>query len=196
MKNKLLPLALLALTILAMPACKKDKTPSGDGSGTGDKVLLLKVDYLTKKFEGGQEVTLSTPASSFAATAKTLNQGDFNHLWVTAAGSGDTLFYGVEEWMGYGDYKYPALLEAKDFATVTSTAKMSSFENIYHQLGREDYKYDTVWHAVANLGKTQEYIKANPKQTARIFLFYGSMGGIGPKGAEETYWKWIIMLNK
>ena len=191
MKNLILSLFLTATLFLS---CSKTEKEYGifNPSLTDNKVLLLKVDYLTNKFEGGKELTFSQPSSTFTITTDYKSPGDFGSIKLTYKELNEKLFEGTIIWMGKGQMNFPTdLIDPKKFELVKTYDIVSpaGFENILDP-NNQTYDYSPIWLKVQHYSKVREYLKSNPKATAKIFLYTPSVGVGNPAD-----WDWVILLK-
>ena len=85
-----------------------------------------------------------------------------------------------------------SLLDADQFQRVITDDYVlpNGFENIFNQ-GNQAFDYERVWGVVQSLAKAREYLRSNPEQTVKMFLYTPSVGMGNPKD-----WYWIIYLKK
>lgn len=186
MKN----LLLLGLIICTLSACNKSNIEIKENDNS---LLLLKIDYLTYKFEGGYEIKLSATEQSDTIPVKVayLPPGDFGNISLYYKPSNQLFFNGDIIWMGRGEIKTPANFERPDSYTKLSIpiAQPSDgqFQNIFNEWNFN--KQAEIWEAVNNLEIVSVYLKHNKK--IGIFLYTPSVGVGNPAD-----WDWFIVLNK
>jgi len=180
-------IAILFLVVLVM-GCNHSTEPI-----TGNKVLLLKVDFQTNKFEGGKELTFAKETETFTITNVYVPPGDMGSVKLFYSELNDTLFSGTIYWMGKGAMSYPIdLLTADKFETVKTKdyiTPKAGFENVFNP-DNKTYDYAPIWSAVENLVKVRQYLRSNPNATVKLFLYQPSVG-IG----DPADWDWIIFLK-
>lgn len=158
-----------------------------------NKVLLLKVDYLTNEFEGGKELSFDTDIASMTVNNQYVQPSDFGSITLTYAELGETLFDGTIVWNGTGQMNFPQnLLQANQFERVLTAdyiVPASGFENVFNP-DNTNYDYDPIWLPVQGLVKVREYLLSNPNATVKLFLYTPSVGIGNP---EE--WDWIIIMK-
>ena len=158
-----------------------------------NKVLMLKVDYLTNTFEGGKETSYPTNTSTFTITNQYVAPADFGNLKLKYQELNEIIFDGDIIWMGTGEIKQPQnILPATQFNSVVTydiVNPTAGFENIFNR-GNHTYDYSPIWLSVQGLVKVRDYLKSNPNGTVKIFLYRPSVGGGDPAD-----WDWIIFMK-
>lgn len=160
---------------------------------TQNQVLMLKVDYLTNKFEGGKELTFSKPAASFSIENQYNAPADFGNIKLVYKELNETLFDGSIVWMGKGVIKYPeSILTADKFENVLTydfVYPNQGFLNVFNPSNQE-YDYNTIWSSVQGLVKVRQYLKSNKNTKVQLFLYTPSVGIGNPAD-----WDWIIFVK-
>lgn len=181
-----IPLILLII-ILSFSSCKNI-----DESGVS-KVLVLKVDYLTNKFEGGTELTFTKSSPNFNIQPIYISPGDFGNISMIYQDINELLFDGSIIWMGEGNIKYPRnFIPANRFEIVLTSDYVipkNGFENVFNP-NNTNYDYSQIWMSVQSLVKVREYLSKNPKTPVKLFLYTPSVGAGNPED-----WDWIIFLK-
>ncbi|MDR0733837.1 MAG: hypothetical protein LBF08_07245 [Dysgonamonadaceae bacterium] len=156
------------------------------------EILLLKVDYTTNRFEGGQKLQFPQSTETFTTRIDYKQPGDFGWIKVYFSEIDTLLFYGDIFWMGCGNIIYPAeWRDADEFEHVTEKNliwPLNGFENI-HSAWNEDDDYEPVWIAVQGIWEVRQILRTNPQQQVKLFLYTPSVG-VG----DPADWKWIIFL--
>ncbi len=162
-----------------------------------NQVLLLQVDYTSNKFEGGKEFKFTTKTDDFTIINEYKAPGDFGSVKLLYKELNEPLFEGTIIWMGTGEMIYPEKLESASKFKVTLTEDFvypgKGFEPIITP-GNPEYKEEDllkVWVKIQYLIKVREYLKSNPHQHVKIFLYTPSVG-VG----DPLTWKWLIFLKK
>ncbi len=191
MKNLILSLFLTATLFLS---CSKTENEGGifNPSLTDNKVLLLKVDYLTNTFEGGKELTFKETTPTFTITTDYKSPGDFGSIKLTYKELNEKLFDGTIIWMGKGQISFPTnLIDPKNFeiAKTYDIVYPIGFENIFN-ISSQKYDYSPIWLKVQHYAKVREYLKSNPKAAVKFLLYTPSVGVGNPAD-----WDWIIILK-
>ncbi len=174
------------------------QTPEGDiklnfsSTRKTNKVLMLIVDYTTNAFEGGKELAFND-AETFTIVPDYKEPGDFGSIEMKYSELNQRLFYGTIVWMGKGRIEYPQnILPANSFdRTVTADywGPGKGFENVFNQWNTV-YDYNPVWSSVQNVVMARNYLRTNPDQTIKIFLYTPSVGEGDPAD-----WKWILFVK-
>ncbi len=159
----------------------------------GNKVLLLQIDYTSHKFISGAEVVYDVPVDTFTIAKKYVSPGDFGSIKFYYPQIDKPLFYGTIIWTGNGKIEYPEnWLDADEFdATLTEDVVIpqNGFENIFKEYEIEDFDYMKVWFSIQSVVKVREYLKSNPEQKVKVFLYAPRVGFFDPAVA-----KWIFLL--
>ena len=178
---------ILLIIILSFSSCKNI-----DESGVS-KVLVLKVDYLTNKFEGGTELTFTKSSPNFNIQPIYISPGDFGNISMIYQDINELLFDGSIIWMGKGYIKYPRnFIPANRFEIVLTSDYVipkNGFENVFNP-NNTNYDYSPIWSSVQGLVKVRDYLRSNPDATVKLFLYTPSVGVGNPED-----WDWIIFLK-
>lgn len=159
-----------------------------------NKVLLLKVDYLTHTFECGKETTFSTLTPSFTISTLYEEPMDFGNITLKYQELNEILFSGDIVWNGNGHILFPEninMYSANYFETVNTNDIVYpiGIENIFNPYN-QNYNYSPIWLAIQNLTKVREYLLSNPNTTVKLFLYTPSIGIGNPANYD-----WIIILK-
>ena len=185
---------LVCLTVLILSGCSSTLDQQAVAVSTAEnKVLFLKVDYITNTFEGGKELIFSQNSSTFSVSKLYVAPSDFGSLKLTYQEINQPLFNGTIIWMGLGQINYPQnLLPASAFAMVpTNDMVMPSagFQNVFPE-STQIVNYNSPWQSVQMVQKVRQYLTSNPDGSVKIFLYTPGVG-IG----DPAYFKWIFMLK-
>lgn len=172
--------------------CSSDKLDVDDK--VASHVLMLKVDYTTHAFKGDAEFGFLKQSDKLTIISEYVEPSDFRRVKLIYKELNETLFEGTIHWMGVGEMLFPASLQpAKDFDTVLTQDYVfpeNGFENVFNPNSVE-YEYQKVWSAVQSLVKVREYLRENPNQKVKLFLYTPSVGVGNPLD-----WDWIIYLKR
>ena len=186
-------LFILFIFLSIFSSCTEENTPVEATSNEPNKVLLLKVDYLTNTFQGGKETTYTENSNSFTISHQSVPAADFGNIKLKYDEINQILFDGDIIWMGLGQIHYPQnMLAANQFDAVLTADVVfptTSFNHILPQpnLGNN---YNQVWMAVQNLVKVRQYLISNPTGVVHLYLYTPSVGVGNPAD-----WKWIILMK-
>lgn len=193
MKSKI-TLLMLSLVMLASCSSNDDASqPVNTDPVTGNKLLMLKVDYLTNEFEGGTELTFDDLAETFTIAQEYMPPGDFGNLKLYYDELDVKIFDGDIIWMGLGTLYYPDNFQpAASFDHVLTDDYITpaeGFENVFNPQA-QTYDYNGPWSHVQGLVKVRQYLQTNPDASVKLFLYTPSVGIGNPAD-----WDWIIMLK-
>ncbi len=170
-------------------ACCPDDSENPTGA---DKVLMLKVDYLTNTFESGKEITLQNAAETFTIDVDYQAPGDFGGIQLYYDETDEKLFDGTIHWMGLGAVSYPEnFVPANQFEHVITNDYMTpegGFEYIFQPYNPEN-NYDAMWSSVQGLTRVRQYLLTS-QHAVKIFLYTPSVGEGNPAD-----WDWIIIMK-
>ncbi len=193
MKNSLYLILLIALFTFS---CSEDNDDNLVSENNDNNVALLKVDFLTHTFEGGQELTFES-TTDFNIVSNYQAPGDFGSIELVYNELEQPLFKGTIIWMGLGERSLPESLQGIDnFETLSEPVEMPSvsmFANVMYDefaFYPEDLDYSLLWDSIKNLKIVQQYRQYNPNETIKIFLYTPSVGIGNP---EE--WDYYIILK-
>ena len=155
-----------------------------NNSMASNKVLLLKVDYLTHTFEGGKETTFSTLTPSFTISTLYEEPMDFGNITLKYQELNETLFSGDIVWNGNGHILFPEsinMYSANYFETVNTNDIVYpiGIENIFNPYN-QNYNYSPIWLAIQNLTKVRAYLSSNPNATVKLFYILQELALVIP----------------
>lgn len=184
---------LITTLVFTLFSCSDNETQTNAPTDSTNKVMVLKVDYLTNEFEGGKELIFDDDSSAMTLNNEYVQPADFGSLKLTYAELNETIFDGTIVWNGLGQMTFPQnLLTANQFERVLTAdyiVPASGFENVFNP-DNTTYDYGSVWLNVQGLVKVREYLLSNPTATVKLFLYTPSVGIGNP---EE--WDWIIIMK-
>lgn len=182
---------LLILSIFILSSCSK-----GDKDNLTEdynSIVILKVDYVTYKFEGGYEQQINseiTNTDTIPITIKYKAPGDFGNISLYYKPTNDLLFDGSIIWMGTGTIKYPeTFIPAKSYSLLEdpiAKPKVSTFKCIF---GTPPTDYSSIWNSINNLQIVSNCLDS--KKKIDLFLYTPSVGVRNPND-----WDWIIVMNR
>lgn len=188
---------LFSICLLAISSCKKD---DGENEDNVTKTLvLLKVDYLTHDFEGGQLVELP-PYTNLSDTLPLIvnhilpsNVGSLSIYYNTISTS-SLVFNGSLEWMGLGIRSFPvALANSIDFPLLSAplgNIDSTEFKVIHYDLAPQQIYYDSIWDGIKNL-EIVGFVRSTSTTKMSLFLYRPSDGPGDPAD-----WDWYILMEK
>ena len=161
------------LTILVLlSSCSK--TPKTAGTTGTNKVLMLKVNYLSNKFDGGKELSFNQPDTTFYANVQFIATSDFGNIVVQYSELNALLFEGSISKVGRGQINFPKDILPPNQFQISLTKDIVypkyGFDQIY-PLDNHIEDFTKVWMAVQNLVKVREYLASNPASSVKIFLY-------------------------
>ena len=189
MKNIISFLSILIL----LTSCAVDNNQVAVPVVPENKVLLLKVDYLTNTFEGGKEFTFANPTTTFTISNQYVSPSDFGSITLKYQELNEKLFGGTIIWNGTGTMNFPTnWVSANQFSSVPTfdfVNPINGFQNIFNP-NNDTIDYAPIWASVQHLVKVREYLNSNPSATVKIFLYTPSVGIGNPADFD-----WIIFLK-
>lgn len=186
-------LFIIFIFVSLFSSCTDENSTPAENTTQPNKVLLLKVDYLTNTFQGGKETTYTENSNSFTISHQSVPAGDFGNIKLKYDEINQILFDGDIIWMGLGQIHYPQnMLAANQFEAVLTADIVfpsTSFNHILPQSNLSN-NYNQVWMAVQNLVKVRQYLISNPTGVVHLYLYTPSVGVGNPAD-----WKWIILMK-
>ena len=160
-----------------------------------NKVILLKVDFLTNEFEGGKEFEFST-SESFTISSTYNTPVDFGDIQLYYNELNEKIFDGTIIWAGRGEMSYPTEIDLPEsFATIDKNIELPEFSMfktvMYWEFAYypETIDYFSIWNSIKNLEVVENYIKSNPRGEINLFLYTPSVGYGNP--AEYDWYIYI-----
>lgn len=161
-----------------------------------NKIVLLKVDFLTHNFEGGKELVFKG-AQNFTIASIYQSPGDFGGISLKYAELNETFFEGTIHWMGLGQMQYPEQLDSADaFQTIGNTVPMPNAA-LLATVAYDEFAYypdpmpcAEIWNAIENLQVVAQYRGSNPNGMVNIFLYTPSVGVGNPED-----WDYFVILK-
>ncbi|MFM7018562.1 hypothetical protein [Flavobacterium sp.] len=173
-------------------SCVSNSNTDSNTSLTPNKVLLLKVDYETNTFEGGNETTFPSSTASFTLTKQVIPPGDFGNIKLFYSELNYKLFDGDIIWMGDGQIHFPtSFLPANQYIFLNTLVPIADpvFENVYNP-DNTNYNYSEIFNAIRYLEIVNQYRASNPNATVKLFLYTPGVG-VG----DPSQWKWIFIIK-
>ncbi len=174
---------------------RQSQTP-GHTVASQNKVLLLKVDFLTHAFEGGKQLVFKeTPGFTIGYNYQP--PGDFGSIALLYTETAQPIFEGTIIWMGLGQMQYPQSLNpAAAFSAFPNPLPMppaDAFDILYYDPSAyypDPVPLASIWNAVDNLQIVAQYRHNNPGAAIRIFLYTPSVG-VG----DPADWDYFVILK-
>ncbi len=175
-------------------ACTEDNNEQS--SNSNNKVVLLKVDFLTNTFEGGKEISFDSNAN-FTISHDYNPPGDFGDIQLYYQELDELIFDGTIVWMGLGLRSFPSSLMGPNDFSQTSTGLPLPDTTLFENLMYDTYAYypdsinhQSIWNAIGQLEIVSEYRISNPSEPIHLFLYTPSVG-VG----DPADWDWYIILK-
>lgn len=186
-------LSLLLVATLSFFACSK-KNPNTIVNPSTNKVLMIKIDYLTNTFEGGQELSFAQSSNGFNVSVIDTPATDFGSVKIMYDDVNAPLFHGTIHWMGLGERSYPqSLLAPSAFSNVLTNdyiTPINGFQNVYPgYMPNTDHM--AAWARAQGIVETRAYLNSNPNQVVKVFLYTPSVG-VG----DPADWDWYFFLKQ
>lgn len=189
---------LLACVALVPTGCSEDSAtqPIDGGFNMANKVMLLKVDYLTNTFEGAKELEFDDNAS-FTITSEYNSPGDFGDVSLYYGELNQPLFKGTIVWAGTGHMTFPlSMINPEDMQRLEPNVPMppvSDFEKVMY----DQYSYypdvidhEAIWNSIDDIVEVKQYRQHNPTGKVYLFLYTPSVGYGNP-----AEWDWYVILK-
>lgn len=181
----------LTLGISLLFSCSKDNLINEPKNN----LLLLKIDYVTGKFEGAieQELTGETNLDSIPIKVNYRAPGDFGDISLNYLPSNQLVFNGSIIWMGKGEISYPQNFRPannfKHLDAAISQPDAYRFQVIFYNLVNNPIDYAKIWNSISKLKIVSEYLRSN--KMIGVFLYTPSVG-VG----DPADWDWFIVMQK
>lgn len=179
-------ITLIALFLLSLFGCTKDNS---------SKILLLKVDYMTNKFEGGHEQVLSegiADSDTIPIIVEYDPPGDFGNIRLIYNSTSETIFDGSIIWMGTGKISYPgSFYEPSNYPKLSDQINLPDSSRIQYLniFSPKNLDYSSIWESINDLKIVSEYLNSQKKI---VFFLYTPGVGAG----DPNTWDWFVILNK
>lgn len=189
-------IAVIFLSILLV-SCSDD-TDDNVIQNTNRELTILKVDFLTNTFEGGNSFEFNNIAmtNDLPIEENYSSSGDYGNYTLKYTPTNEVIFDGPITWMG-GSYDLPLDFNSSDYETTTLNPSINLNEieyflptaDILAYEGYTNFDYTGVWNSIKNLQVTNDCINNNGKIG---FVLYTP--GVGLFQPENAYW--LVILYK
>lgn len=196
-KTTIIVNCIIGICLLSVSSCK-DKAQD-DQEGVSKKLVMLKVDYLTHDFEGGQLIELgqyTNLSDTLPLIVNYIAPSDFGSLSVYYNSNSATslVFDGSLVWMGLGSRTFPAsLVNGADFPLLSAplpAIDSTEFKVIHYDLAPQQIYYDSIWDGIKNL-EIVGFVRSTSTTKMSLFLYRPSDGAGDPAD-----WDWYIIMEK
>lgn len=160
------------------------------------ELTILKVDFLTHTFEGGNSFEFNNIAMTNTLPIEEIYvaPSDFGNYTLKYTPTNEVIFNGPIAWMG-GSYDLPLDYNSSDFETTTLNPSINLDEIEYFMPtadilageGYTNFDYASVWNSIKNLQVTNDCLNNNGKIG---FVLYTP--GLGLFQPENAYWLVIL----
>ncbi len=185
--------ALSAIILLLATSCNKNNEHPVPATAKAT-ITLLKVDYLTRQFEGGRQFFF-TPSGALAdsvpLTIYYKGPGDFGNITLKYAPTADTVFDGTIIWMGRGEIRYPAFAPASAFGTSgiqIPPPDSATLQGLYPDVHATRFTNSTIrqaWAGIAGLYVARDNHVSGGR---KALLLYMPSVGIGNPADWDFIW--------
>lgn len=189
---------LFGVIILLLVGCKKKQ--DNDQDNVSKRLLLLKVDYLTHDFEGGQQLEMAAYTNlsdTLPLIVNYVEPSDFGSIsiYYNSTSMTSLVFDGSIIWNGgAGSRSFPSVLaDAVNFPLLSSPladVDSTEFHVIHYDLAPQQIYFDSIWDGIKNLQVTDYYRSAAATKMS-LFLYQPSVGAGDPAD-----WDWYIVMEK
>ena len=162
------------------------------------ELTILKVDFLTHTFEGGNSFEFNNIAMTNTLPIEEIYvaPSDFGNYTLKYTPTNEVIFDGPIAWMG-GSYDLPLDFDSSDYETTTLNPSINLDEIEYFMPtadilageGYTNFDYASVWNSIKNLQVTNDCLNNNGKIG---FVLYTP--GLGLFQPENAYW--LVILYK
>ena len=183
--------------ILILASCSDDADDNAI-QNPNRELSILKVDFLTHTFEGGNSFEFNNIAMTNTLPIEEIYvaPGDFGSYTLKFTPTNEVIFDGPIAWMG-GSYDLPLDYNPSDYETTTfnPTINLDEIEyflptaDILAGEGYTNFDYTSVWNSIKNLQVTNDCLNNNGKIG---FVLYTP--GLGLFQPENAYW--LVILYK
>lgn len=183
--------------ILILASCSDDADDNAI-QNPNRELSILKVDFLTQTFEGGNSFEFNNIAMTNTLPIEEIYvaPGDFGSYTLKFTPTNEVIFDGPIAWMG-GSYDLPLDYNPSDYETTTfnPTINLDEIEyflptaDILAGEGYTNFDYTSVWNSIKNLQVTNDCLNNNGKIG---FVLYTP--GLGLFQPENAYW--LVILYK
>ena len=160
------------------------------------ELTILKVDFLTHTFEGGNSFEFNNIAMTNTLPIEEIYvaPSDFGNYTLKYTPTNEVIFDGPIAWMG-GSYDLPLDFDSSDYETTTLNPSINLDEIEYFMPtadilageGYTNFDYASVWNSIKNLQVTNDCLNNNGKIG---FVLYTP--GLGLFQPENAYWLVIL----
>ena len=160
------------------------------------ELTILKVDFLTHTFEGGNSFEFNNIAMTNTLPIEEIYvaPSDFGNYTLKYTPTNEVIFDGPIAWMG-GSYDLPLDFDSSDYETTTLNQSINLDEIEYFMPtadilageGYTNFDYASVWNSIKNLQVTNDCLNNNGKIG---FVLYTP--GLGLFQPENAYWLVIL----
>jgi len=204
-RKKILTRIVLLFLGISFYSCNVN-TDDGVKIAEKNQILLLKVDYTTDTFEGGNELTFEKQTNTFTVSTEYKSPGDFGNIKLHYSEINELIFNGDIIWMGRGNIHFPEnwwnetnnncfkLVPEKDywlpkngFVQINNDASTT----IYKIPDKTTNEIQKAWGTIQRVKIVRDYLQANPEETVKVYFYQPSVGVGNPAD-----WKWIFILKR
>ena len=160
------------------------------------ELTILKVDFLTHTFEGGNSFEFNNIAMTNSLPIEEIYvaPSDFGNYTLKYTPTNEVIFNGPIAWMG-GSYDLPLDYNSSDFETTTLNPSINLDEieyflptiDILADEGYTNFDFTSVWNSIKTLRVTNDCLNNNGKIG---FVLYTP--GLGLFQPENAYWLVIL----
>lgn len=186
------------LFLLIIISSCSDDTDDNVIQNQNRELTILKVDFLTHTFEGGNSFEFNNIAMTNTLPIEEIYvaPSDFGNYTLKYTPTNEVIFDGPIAWMG-GSYDLPLDFNSSDYETtmLNPTINLDEIEyflptaDILAGEGYTNFDYTSVWNSIKNLQITNECLNNNGKIG---FVLYTP--GLGLFQPENAYW--LVILYK
>lgn len=187
----------LFLTLVSCQKSEADLITQDIVITENNKLLMIKLDYLTHEFEGATELNFNSLVISDTIPMEIIYNppGDFGDISITHIPTEEPIFFGTIIWMGLGERTFPEefsspseYIASDDPVDLPEIEEIKFISTLTFESGLSPtFEYSNSWDAVSNLQIVEQYL-ANGAKIALIE--YTPSVGVG----DPSDWDWYYLF--
>ena len=171
---------LFLATIVLLFSCKKKENLFIQKTYS-NKILVLKIDYMTNQLEGAKELSFQD-SDDFTISHESKSPGDFGWIKLYYKEFNQLIFEGSIIWNGTGELIYPKpLINVNQLDTIVTSLPFPG-DSIFEKNDTAGYfnpdsvSFSTIWSSISNLKLVSDYRMCNPTGKIHVFSYTPNIG--------------------